>query len=181
MPHLDRRAPTLTLLILAGAVAAGVLVGRPAPQTAVPVAPRSLEPVRSSVTVHVSGWVVAPGLVDLVDGSRVADALAAAGGARPGARTDLLNLARVVVDGERVEVPGPGETSSDVLGDETVPINRASIEQLESLSGVGPVLAGRIVAYRDEHGPFQAIEDLLGVPGVGESKLDSIRDLISVP
>lgn len=133
--------------------------------------------------MHVSGWVVSPGLVELGPGARVADALARAGGLRPGAPPVSLNLAQTVVDGMQIHVAGPWEKSGSPAssGDGLVALNRADAAEIETLPGVGPVLAARIVAYRDEHGPFETAEDLLDVPGIGESKLDSIRDLIAVP
>lgn len=142
-----------------------------------------------ALTVHVSGWVADPGLVTLPSGSRVADAVAAAGGARPGARIDALNLAEPVSDGSRVSVPGPGEEIAPApagIGDggggsDRVNVNRASLEELQTLPGVGPVLAERIVTHRESRGPFQVVEDLLDVPGIGEGRLADLRDRIDVP
>jgi competence protein ComEA len=133
--------------------------------------------------VHVAGAVVAPGVVQVPEGSIVAEAIAAAGGLTGDADPDGINLAARVQDGDQVVVPSSGssEPSGASPGDGLIAINRATIAELEALPGVGPVLAGRIVAYREEHGPFRAVEDLLDVPGIGESKLASIRDLIRVP
>ena len=137
--------------------------------------------------VHVSGWVVSPGVVVVAEGSIVAEAVAAAGGARSGALLDRINLSRTVEDGELIEVPGPESSRSDAVGspvgsvDGLVPINRATATELETLPGVGPVLAGRIVKHREDHGYFETVEDLLDVTGIGEAKLASIRDLIKVP
>ena len=96
---------------------------------------------------------------------------------------DQINLSRVVGDGELIEVPGPESSSSDRVssGDGLVSINRASASELETLPGVGPVLAERIVKHREERGDFKAVEDLLDVTGIGEAKLSSMRDLIKVP
>jgi len=137
----------------------------------------------SIIRVHVAGWVVSPGVVELPDGAIVADAVGAAGGARAGAMLDRINLSRPVVDSELIEVPGPD--AAGPIGtageDRPISINRADTTQLERLPGVGEVLAGRIVAYREANGPFATVEDLLDVPGIGEAKLASIRDLITVP
>lgn len=133
------------------------------------------------IEVHVAGWVESPGVVRLPEGSIVADAVAAAGGFRPGASADAVNLAARLSDGEQVMVGGPGETAPEASSDGRVDINRASASELESLPGVGPVLAERIVAYREANGPFHEVEDLLDVPGIGESKLASMRDRILAP
>lgn len=132
------------------------------------------------VTVHVAGEVVAPGLVEVAPGSRVADAVAAAGGFLTGADPAGLNLAAPVVDGQQVVVRRVGET---VIADGPGPVhlNTATVADLESISGVGPVLAARIIEYRQANGPFVAIEDLLGVAGIGEAKLAAMRDGVVVP
>ncbi|MFP3914591.1 MAG: helix-hairpin-helix domain-containing protein [Actinomycetota bacterium] len=141
-----------------------------------------------TLVVHVSGWVTSPGLVTVNDGDRVGDALAEAGGARPGANLDAMNLARVLSDGQQVVVPGPGDEnpgSPPSDGGEgppgLIPLNTADASQLEALPGVGPVLAQRIVDHRRSRGGFDQVEDLLEVSGIGEAKLASIRDLVSVP
>jgi competence protein ComEA len=133
------------------------------------------------VTVHVSGAVAAPGLVSLPTGSRVADAVLAAGGALPGADLMALNLAAPIVDGQQLVVPNAGIGGVVVASDGRVRVNTADAAALEGLPGVGPVLAERIVAYREAHGPFGVIEDLLEVPGIGESKLAALRDRVIVP
>jgi competence protein ComEA len=152
------------------------------------------EPTGASVTataatsallvVYVSGWVETPGVVELATGSIVADAVAAAGGAREGASLDAINLAETLSAGQHIAVPGPGAQSAVEAvedGDGRVAINAASATELEALPGVGPVLAERIVAYREANGPFRKPEDLLDVPGIGEAKLGAIRDLITIP
>ena len=134
------------------------------------------------LTVHVSGEVVDPGLVTVPDGSRVADAVAAAGGATRVADLGGLNLAATVADGDHLLVPAVGET--DGGGGSPGPgidLNRASASELEALPGVGPVLAERIVAFREEHGRFEMVEDLLEVPGIGEAKLASLREAVTSP
>lgn len=168
------------------AVAGGVWLGAPRVTPAgPPVLATALESSESRViTIHVAGWVVRPGLVALPDGARVADAVAAAGGFRPGASLGGLNLAAAAADGSLVEVPGPDTVTSDAhssTGDGLVDLNRAGVDELDELPGVGPVLAERIVAYRTEHGPFRAIEDLLSVSGIGERKLESLRTHLRPP
>ncbi|CAN5818845.1 hypothetical protein BH23ACT5_BH23ACT5_06490 [soil metagenome] len=153
--------------------------------TVVSVTSESDSGLPAHIAVHVGGWVVSPGVVELVAGSRVADALAAVGGTRRDATLDALNLAQVLVDGQQVIVPGPGDapaapddgSSSDGL----IRLNTATAIELQSLPGVGPVLAERIVAHREAAGPYGEVEDLLDVAGIGETRLASIRDLLVVP
>jgi competence protein ComEA len=183
-------------LVGVGVVAVAVVVGgffglgrtTPAPATSTAgfevVTTRAAEVIR----VHVGGWVMERSVVVLPAGSLVADAIRAAGGARPGAELDALNLALPLQDGSQVIVPGPGSagtpaagSGSGVVGDGRVRINVASAAELETLPGVGPVLAGRIVAHREQHGPFRSAEDLLSVPGIGEAKYAALRDLVVVP
>lgn len=177
--------------LLLVAVVAGFFWGSRSPEPP-PVgwaAPAGTSPIAvTSITVHVAGFVFAPGLVELGEGARVADAVAAAGGLRPGADTSAVNLAAPLRDGEQVVIPGlvsgqpaPGGGSSATDADGRVRINLATAVELETLPGVGPVLAGRIIEFREEHGPFGTVEDLLDVPGIGEAKLASLRDHMIVP
>jgi competence protein ComEA len=135
------------------------------------------------ITVHVAGAVIRPGLVQLPADGRVADAIAAAGGIAGGGDASSVNLAARLVDGSQVVVPAEGGPPGSVggVGDGLVHVNHADASQLEALPGVGPVLAERIVAHREASGPFAAVEDLLGVPGIGEAKLASLRDLVALP
>jgi competence protein ComEA len=143
----------------------------------------SAEPVAThELTVHVSGEVARPGLVALAPGSRVADAIAAAGGTLPAADVSGVNLAAPVRDGEHITIgsvvdAGDGRAPEDGL----VHVNEAPASELEALPGVGPVLADRIASYRDQHGPFTVVEDLLDVPGIGEAKLAGLRDVVAIP
>jgi competence protein ComEA len=132
------------------------------------------------VVVHVVGAVVVPGVVRLPVGSRVVDALAAAGGATADADLARLNLARVLVDGEQVVVPRPGDAPptaaarSPAGGGDLVDLNTASLAQLDELPGVGPVLAQRIVDRR----PFTSVDELDEVSGVGPTLLERLRPLV---
>lgn len=176
-------------LLAAAVVVGGAFGAMRRPQAPIPTGPAAPAVTRPAETiqVHVSGWVSAPGVVSLEEGALAADAIAAAGGLRPGARIDTVNLAAPVTDGSQLTVPGPGDepagSAAASNGGPTGPvaINRATASELESLPGVGPVLAARIVAYRDQNGPFSVVEDLLSVPGIGEAKLAALRDLITVP
>jgi competence protein ComEA len=134
------------------------------------------------ITVHVAGAVRVPGLVEVPGGSRVADAIVAAGGVMPGADLQGVNLAAPLADGQQLVVPlevdgSPGAAAADGR----IRINVAGAAELEGLPGVGPVLAQRIVDYRDQHGPFTVVEDLLDVPGIGEAKLEALRESVLVP
>lgn len=155
------------------------------------------------VVVHVIGAVRHEGLERMPPGSRVADAIDAAGGATSSAALDAVNLARVLVDGEQVVVPRKGESAQGAGSDEpgaasstpgappattagsgagtaaVVDLNTADAATLDGLPGVGPVLAGRIVDYRGEH-PFTSIDQLEDVPGIGPATMTRLRDLVRV-
>lgn len=134
------------------------------------------------ITVHVSGAVVAPGLVEVAPDARIADVVAAAGGTANQANLEALNLAAPVHDGEQVVVPVHGADGAATANDGgRVRLNSASASELEQIPGVGPVLAGRIIEARQLVGGFTAVEDLLDVSGIGEAKLAALRDHVTVP
>ncbi|GAA0734069.1 hypothetical protein GCM10010199_52770 [Dactylosporangium roseum] len=135
------------------------------------------------LVVSVTGKVSRPGLVRLPAGSRVADAIEAAGGALPGVDLTGLNLARKLVDGEMVAVgvpQPPGAASAAGTGPVPVNLNTASTTELQTLPGVGEVLARRIVEYRDAHGGFRAVADLRKVEGIGDAKFQQLKDRVTV-
>ena len=145
-------------------------------------APAATEPAAGgSVVVDVAGKVRRPGVATLPAGSRVVDAIRQAGGARPGVDLTTLNLARVLVDGEQILVgvappAGVAASASSQPGasagaDALVNLNTATLEQLDSLPGVGPVTAQKILDWRAAHGAFTAIDELLEVDGIGEKTL----------
>ena len=165
-----------TTAAVAGAPAAGV------PGAGVPGA-------GTEVTVHTVGQVRTPGLRRLPPGARVADAISAAGGATEEADLAAVNLARLLVDGEQVYVPARGELSraqpagsgpSGASPGGTVNLNTADVAALDTLPGIGPVLAGRIVAWRQQHGRFSAVDELGEVTGIGPTLLSKIRDRVAV-
>lgn len=176
------------------AVVAAVLVGRQLlgvstsrapidnriPQ--VTLAPTTATVSPGIVVVHVSGAVRTPGVYTLASSARVVDAIDAAGGATAQADLHLLNLAAVLEDGQQIRVPLPGEEPPPSTAERSGPLdlNRADALQLQELSGVGPATAAAIVAHREEHGPFRAVDDLLDVPGIGPAKLDAIVDDVVV-
>ncbi|MDA2987726.1 MAG: ComEA family DNA-binding protein [Actinomycetota bacterium] len=136
----------------------------------------ALEAVSGTVLVHVVGKVAEPGVVELPIGSRVQDAVEAAGGATNNKALESVNLARLVVDGEQIVVGAPaGEATSSKIS-----INSASAAQLDELPGVGPAIAERIVQWRETNGPFTSVDELTEVSGIGPSILEQIRDLASM-
>lgn len=160
------------------AVGGGIYFGR-GPESSLPRPSAAAESVEETVVVHVSGAVRHPGLVSLPIPARIADAVEAAGGATDEADIGALNLAGPLRDGEQIVVPAYGESRNP--DDGGVDLNRATAAQLAELNGIGPVLADRIVAHREEHGPFETMEDLLDVPGIGEAKLALLRPGVSAP
>jgi competence protein ComEA len=140
-----------------------------------------IDPVLSeTVVVHVVGAVRKPGLVELPTGSRVADAVDAAGGVRNDKALASVNLARTLVDGEQVILDPQGAASSGGSGAAggLLSINQASASEFEALPGIGPVLAQRIVDWRTTNGSFRSIDDLGEVSGIGDSIMKQIRSLV---
>jgi competence protein ComEA len=155
--------------------------------------PVSASAQSTGLVVDVAGKVRRPGIVELPAGSRVIDALAAAGGARPGVDTADLNLARPLVDGEQIVVgldvptapPGsaggaPPPVGSTAAAPASVDINTADQTELETLPGIGPVTAQSILAWRTENGVFSSVDQLLDVSGIGEATLADIEPYVHV-
>ena len=154
------------------------------PSPRVTVSSTAIDPsdTGSVILVHVAGEVRTPGVVRLTAGARVVDAIEAAGGATEAAVLAGVNLAAEVRDGSQIVVP-PHRAAAEQTpsGDPLISINTASASELQELPGVGPVLAGRIVAHREEHGAFDTTEDLLDVSGIGEAILARLRPLVRIP
>ena len=178
-----------TLGAIAGALIAlslfVVFSGKSEEVIAEPIAPTQM--VAPALIIDVTGEVVSPGVYELPAGSRVIDAIKAAGGARPKAALSDLNLARVIKDGEQIYVDliykagasvRAGSKASAPRG--PININRATMSDLDSLDGIGPVIAKRIIAYRTANGPFTALEDLLKVSGIGDAKFAQFKEKIRV-
>jgi competence protein ComEA len=175
----------LALLVLAVTVVVGVLRSAAVPPPAPVMTPTAAAEV-AEVYVHVSGAVAAPGLYVLGAGSRVADAISAAGGFGESADTAAVNLARPLSDGEQLVVlevgqaPLAGASGGENAGGGPINLNTAGVEQLDELPRVGPAIAQRIVDWREQNGRFSSVDDLLGVPGIGEKMLAGLRDLVTV-
>lgn len=143
------------------------------------------EAAGAAVRVYVSGAVLAPGLYDLPEGTRADGAVAAAGGFSSNADAGRVNLARTLKDGAHVNVPELKKSSGKAAGKKAVTaafpvnINTAGAEELDALPGVGPAMAARIIAYREAQ-PFASPEDLLKVPGIGKTRLEQLRQLVTV-
>ncbi len=144
------------------------------------------------IVVNVVGAVAQPGVYTLPAGSRVNDAIQAAGGLQFEANPDLVNLAAILEDGERIYIPDMGEKGNDPELSDSSPerssgldlaslinINSASQSELESLPNIGPVTAQKIIEYRETNGVFKTIEALMNVPGIGEKTFDQIKDLVT--
>lgn len=176
-------AKALTFILVGGLLLSFLLFFQSKPrEVEVAVAPDSvsMDPLKpqpvAEVVVDVAGKVAKPGVYRLAQGSRAIDALQAAGGALPGVSTESINLAHVLVDGEQLLIGTmpPGSQSS------LVNINSASAEELDRLPGVGPVLAQRIISFRQSHGRFRSIEEIKKVPGVGAATFADLKTLIRV-
>jgi competence protein ComEA len=167
-----------------------VLAARYVAQSGAPAASRPPErvtlaraPAAPELLVHVVGAVRRPGLYRLKEGARVADALERAGG--PAAKADLalVNLAAPVADGTQVLVPrrgaAPASGGSAGAAGGPVQLNSATVEQLDSLPGIGPVTAERIVEYRQAHGAFRSVEELDAVPGIGPARVEQLKEVVT--
>lgn len=150
-------------------------------------------PTEKPIIVHVTGAVPRPGVYALAQGSRVQDAISAAGGFLADAEKSGINLARALEDGEQLDIPYMAG-SSPVIGteipslvltepsssSELININTASQAELETLPGIGPTTAQKIIQYREQNGPFVSTEDIINVSGIGPGTYERIKDLITV-
>lgn len=174
--------------ILLGAIVLGVTLGVAAlrifdsssrPQIVIREASQT-----RSITVHVTGAILEPGVYELDPDARLGDAIQVAGGPSDDADLSLLNLARRLQDGEQVDVPrvrptpGPG-TAVGAGETDRVDINTANADELDSLPGIGPALADAIIEYRTAHGPFTSVDELARVPGISARMVDQMRDRVT--
>jgi len=196
-PRRRRLAVSAALLGVVAVVLTTVLVaggkpGRESPPSLPPAGKVAASPAQAAqpppptnLVVSVVGKVSTPGLVTVPAGSRVADALAAAGGAVPGAELFGLNLARRLADGEQLAVGVPASAAEPAQPGSGAPaakldLNTAGLEQLDTLPGVGEVTAKRIVEWRTRHGRFSTIEQLRDIDGIGTSKYSKLREQVTV-
>ncbi len=161
--------------------------------TGAPSGSASASPATESVViVDVAGWVRKPGVYEFTEGDRIVDAIERAGGPRRGASLISLNLAAMLTDGQQILIPEPlsrkerralaaeGTSSETGSEDGKVNVNTADAAELETLSGIGEVLAERMIEYREDHGPFASVDDLLDVSGIGDATLEEIRSDVTV-
>ena len=197
MDDMDVQVLALSRRQLFGAAAAVVVLlllvirhlgsGGSAAPAVTPVAPVRAKPAAAKLlVVDVAGAVRRPGLYRLRSGSRIDDAIAAAGGSTAKAQLDSVNLAAPVADGEQVVVPGrgsaaaaaPGASAAGSAPSAPLDLNSATLEQLEALPGIGPVTAQKILDYRQAHGAFHSVAELQGVPGIGPAHISQLKGLV---
>jgi competence protein ComEA len=176
--------------VLAGFALAGVLIFISRSPTGNPV-PLLPAPTESPLVIQVVGAVPRPGVYEFPEGARIRDAIDAAGGLLTDADTQALNLAEPLSDGQKLDIPfmgapegtpatpAPAITTTPPAVD-LININTATLEQLDSLPGIGPTTAQKIIDYRTTNGPFARIEDIMNVSGIGPSTFDKLKLLISV-
>lgn len=148
------------------------------------------------IKIHITGQINSPGIIELEEGARIADAIEKSGGATALANLENVNLAYELQDGQKVYIPSMEEGKVEYLTEESgeniiedtsafsktkkININKASEEDLQNIPGIGPSMAQKIVIYRKENGEFKSIEDLKNVSGIGDKKFESMREYISI-
>jgi len=201
VPELPFELSRRRILVAAGCLALLLFAGSKLlarPQTSAGLAPPAAAPTETAaaaptaVVVDVVGAVRRPGLYRLSQGARIADAVSRAGGPTPKADLALINLAAPLADGEQVVVPRRGTAvlgapagSAGASSPGSAPsggpvhLSTATLEQLDSLPGIGPVTAQKILDYRQQHGAFTSVDELDAVPGIGPARLDQLKDLVA--
>lgn len=193
------RKSLLILLLIVAAVAGGTYYGcytqdKETIQLDAAAGSSGAQQDLPEVTVYVTGAVNKPGVVTVRDGARTMDAVNACGGLLPTADSGQINMAQVLKDGQQVRIPekkgesaaankqtaGQSSAKNAAAAAETVNINTASAEELDTLPGIGPAMAKRIIEYRETEGSFAAPEDLKKVRGIGEAKFQKLKDKICI-
>ena len=192
MPMFKRSLLVLLLLVIVGA--GGAMYGYSTQDEVIPLdaAEQVSDTVKEQVTVYVTGAVNHPGIVDVDADSRIADAVNACGGALPTADMESVNMAQKLKDGQQVRIPEKhmgavqlqdGKQASENMkgkgGENLVNINTADEKALDSLPGIGPSMAKRIIEYRNTEGMFQSPEDLKKIRGIGEAKYEKLKDKVT--
>ncbi|MBA2277089.1 MAG: ComEA family DNA-binding protein [Chloroflexia bacterium] len=191
MPRLQRVVLALVLGLLVTASVVLLFNRRDTPSFV--IVPSTVE---ATIAVQIGGAVATPGVVNLPAGARMIDAIDAAGGLSAAADVSQLNLAARLADAQRLDIPRltpspeatrvssstPTDPSTELTdpGDTRINVNTAEVVELETLPGIGPVLAARIIAYRGEHGPFQTVDDLDAVQGISATMVEELRPLVTV-
>ncbi|WP_159610116.1 ComEA family DNA-binding protein [Glutamicibacter sp. JC586] len=200
---ISRVAVLALVIVVLGWIAISILLAPPPKTNELETVPLAADPTSSSsasaaapgpsapseatvapqVTVHVVGAVKKPGVYQLPEGSRITDAVQAAGGATTKAQPQLVNLAAKLVDGQQIILPGTGDSSSAQQmpvpsAEAKISINSADAQALQELPGIGPALADRIIEFRTKNGPFKTVEELDAVSGIGPAMLEKLGDLV---
>ena len=197
MPELPFELSRRRILLAVGCLAVLLFIGskllaRPQATTALapPAAPPAETAAATAVMVDVVGAVRRPGLYRLSEGTRIADAVARAGGTTRRAELAQVNLAAPLADGEQVVVPERGAAGAAGAGTPAasgsapgapVDLNSASPEQLDTLPGIGPATAAKIIAFRQQHGAFHSLAELDAVPGIGQGRIAQLKGLVVPP
>jgi competence protein ComEA len=170
------------LAVATGAIAisAFFILRTSSPSEAIAPPPLTVDIAATDITIDIQGAVKSPGVYKLVIGSRVIDAIKAAGGLSSNADPSDVNQARIVADGEQIYIFGKSSSVKSQVkrkpqSSGLILVNRATAKEFESLDGIGPVLASRIVSFRRENGPFATLDDLLKVPGIGANTLTKFK------
>ena len=187
LPISRRQAIVVVLTLAVVVLLAARWGGRQAPTgapAAKPVRVHAAPPTRTRLVVDVTGAVRRPGLYRFTGGARAADAISRAGGPTRKADLEAINLAAPLVDGQQLLVPrrgppglGSGSGAAGPAG--PVSLSSATVEQLDTLPGVGPVTAQKIVDYRAAHGAFRSVDELDAVPGIGPGRIEQLKDLVT--
>lgn len=180
----------LILFILALAAFGGTMYGSYAGQQAIALDEGTSENAAAprTVVVYVTGEVKKPGLVTLTEGQRVADAVNAVGGVIETADIERVNMAALLEDGMQIRVPErigrdaerPKDTQSGKTANGQINLNTASEKELQELPGIGPAMSARIIEYRETNGPFQSIDDVKKVRGIGNAKFEKMKDKVTI-
>lgn len=190
------RKSMLVLLVLVLAVAGGMAYGYQSKDAVQPLdTGTKSQAEQAQLAVYVTGAVNKPGVVSLADGARVADAVNACGGLLPTADAEKVNMAQTVKDGQQIRVPEKQGASANPQGKAGAPtgnasksanqeglvnINTADEKALDTLPGIGPAMAKRIIEYRETQGAFQSVEDLKKIKGIGEAKFEKMKDKVTI-